>query len=272
MNKYLRLFRLGNGIMGIIGVIIGAFIAAGTDIGDHLLNLILSCFVVIAFIAGGNSLNDYIDRDLDKTGHPERPLPMGEIAPKNALYCGIGGLAIACLLSLLMRPIEISIVVILASIFMIAYEMYLKQRGFVGNIIIAILTGMLFLFGGAVVNNIQGCVIVAAMAMLVNVGREIAKDIEDIESDKGERKTLPMKIGVKNASIIAAIFFIAGPILSIYPLFTDMFNVFYAIVIVADAMFIYCAWLLFTDAHKSQKMAKNAMLVALLAFILGVIQ
>ena len=84
MNKYLRLFRLGNGIMGIIAVVIGAFLAVGTDVGNYVLNIIIACFVVIAFIAGGNSLNDYIDRELDKTAHPDRPLPTGEITPKNA--------------------------------------------------------------------------------------------------------------------------------------------------------------------------------------------
>lgn len=272
MNKYLRLFRLGNGIMGILGVIIGAFIAVGTNIGDHLVSLIISCFIVIAFIAGGNSLNDYIDREVDKIGHPDRPLPMGQIPPKNALYCGIGGLTIACILSLLMGSLEISVIVLAASIFMIAYELGLKQRGFMGNITIAVLTGMVFLFGGAVVGNIHGNLVIAAMAMLVSIGREIAKDIEDMKSDEGQRNTLPMKIGVKKASILAAIFYIAGPVLSIYPFFADMFNVLYCLVFVADAMFIYCAWLLFSDAHKSQKMAKFAMLVALVAFILGVIQ
>ncbi|MCL1979316.1 MAG: UbiA family prenyltransferase, partial [Methanomassiliicoccaceae archaeon] len=102
MNRFLRLFRFGNGIMGILGVVIGAFIAVGFDIGDHIQNLIISCGVILAFMAGGNSLNDYIDREIDKTAHPDRPLPKGEIAPQTALYIGISGLVIASLLSLAM--------------------------------------------------------------------------------------------------------------------------------------------------------------------------
>lgn len=271
MNKYLRLFRLGNGIMGIIGVIVAAFMAIGLDIGDHVQNLVISCFIVIAFIIGGNSLNDYIDREIDKTGHPDRPLPMGEIEPKIAFYIGIGGLVAAVVLSVLMWDLTCTIVVIVASILMLAYEVGLKQRGFVGNITIAALTGMVFLFGGAVVENIEGNFIVALMAALVSVGREIAKDIEDMESDEG-RRTLPMSIGKRNAAIIASIFFIAGPILSIYPIYADMFGYLYYLVFAADAMFIYAAIILHTDAHKCQKTAKYAMMVALVAFILGVIQ
>lgn len=271
MNKYLRLFRFGNGVMGILGVIIGAFMAVGFGIADHLENLLISCFLIISFIAGGNSLNDYIDRDIDKTAHPDRPLPMGEIAPRTALILGVAGLAIACILSTIMMDPVVTALVILAAIFMVSYELFLKQRGFVGNIVIAILTGAIFLFGGAVVGNIEGNLIIAAMAVMVSIGREIAKDIEDMDSDEG-RKTLPMMIGKRNAAIIAAFFFILGPVLSIWPLVDHTFGWLYCTVFIADAIFIYSAFLIFSKAKAAQKMAKIAMFVALVAFVLGVIQ
>jgi geranylgeranylglycerol-phosphate geranylgeranyltransferase len=270
VNRFLRLFRFGNGIMGILGVIIGAFIATGFDIGDHVLNLIISCVVVLAFMAGGNSINDYIDVDIDKTAHPERPLPRGEIAPRTALIIGVSGLVIACVLSIAMMSFIATAAVIIAAVLMVSYELLLKQRGFIGNVTIAVLTGMIFLFGGAVVNNIEGNIIIAAMAALVSIGREIAKDIQDMSSDEG-RKTLPMMIGVKRASVIAAIFFILGPILSVWPLIDHMFGWLYCIVFVADALFIYSAFIIFRKADVSQKTAKYAMFIALIAFVLGVI-
>ncbi|MDR2845886.1 MAG: UbiA family prenyltransferase [Candidatus Methanoplasma sp.] len=270
MREYLRLFRLGNGIIGILGVIIGAFMAVGLDIGDYITEIIVGCLIVIAFIAGGNSLNDYIDRDIDKIGHPERPLPMGEISPTTALYLGISGLILAALLSLLLVSLLVTSVIIVAAILMVSYELFLKQRGFVGNLTIAVLTGLVFLFGGSLVGNIEGNLVIAAMAALVNVGREIAKDIEDISSDEG-RKTLPMKIGIRNACVVGAVFFISGPILSIWPLIDHTFGWLYCLVFVADTIFIYTAFLIFGKAHKAQKLAKPAMLIALVAFVLGVI-
>ncbi len=271
MNKYLRLFRLGNGLMGVLGILIGAFIATGFGITEHVPELVVTAVLVLVFIAGGNSLNDYVDRELDRTGHPERPLPMGEIPPRRALHLGVGGIAAACLLSLLIRDMTVTALVVAAAAMMIAYETGLKQRGAVGNLAISVLTGMLFLLGGAVVGNVEGVVIIGAMAMLVSIGREIAKDIEDMESDKGSRLTLPMSAGIRNSAVIGAAFFIAGPVLSVYPLIDCTFGPLYTIVLVADAMFIYCACLLFTDAHRSQRMAKQAMLIALAAFILGVV-
>ncbi|MCL2509878.1 MAG: geranylgeranylglycerol-phosphate geranylgeranyltransferase [Methanomassiliicoccaceae archaeon] len=270
MNRFLRLFRFGNGIMGILGVIVAAFMAVGFDIGDHVQNLVISCFVILAFMAGGNSLNDYIDIEIDRTGHPDRPLPRGEITPRTARTIGISGIAIACLLSVAMLSVVITVVVVIAAALMVSYELFLKQRGFVGNITIAVLTGMIFLFGGAVVGNIWGNVIVAAMAALVSIGREIAKDIQDMSSDEG-RKTLPMMIGVKKAAIAGAVFFILGPILSVWPLFDDMFGWLYCIVFVADALFIYSAFIIFSRADVSQRVAKIAMFIALIAFVLGVI-
>ncbi|NLU46220.1 MAG: UbiA family prenyltransferase [Euryarchaeota archaeon] len=86
MNKYLRLFRLGNGVMGVFGLLIGAFISVGLDIAEHAQDLAIASVLVLIFIAGGNSLNDYVDRELDKIGHPDRPLPRGEIPPRRALH------------------------------------------------------------------------------------------------------------------------------------------------------------------------------------------
>jgi geranylgeranylglycerol-phosphate geranylgeranyltransferase len=271
MNRYLELFRLENGIIGFIGIFVAAFIAAGTSIGDHWQNLAIMCVGVLAFIAGGNSLNDYIDRDIDKVAHPNRPLPSGRIQPKYALYIGIAALAAACICSLLLFDWLSTTIVIIACILMVAYETVLKQRGFVGNVTIALMTGMVFLLGGAIVGHIERCYEVAGMAFLVSVGREIVKDIEDMDGDKGDRWTLPMAVGKKKAGMIAAVFYVSGPVLSILPMIQNTFGQLYYLVVVADIMFIYAAYILFQDPHRSQKTAKAAMLAALVAFILGVI-
>ena len=38
----------------------------------------------------------------------------------------------------------------------------------------------------------------------------------------------------------------------------------------ADAVFVFCAISVFKDPHRSQKLAKKAMVLALISFILGV--
>ena len=270
MNKYLRLFRLGNVLIGSFAILIAAFMAAGTSMIDHWVNLIIGFFVVFCFIAGGNSLNDYVDVEIDRTAHPTRPVPSGQLTAIQARNIGIGMLVLSALLSLLtLDPYSIGIVII-AVILMFSYEMYSKQRGLIGNITIAVMSGMVFLLAGALVGDWTANIAVGGMAALVTVGREISKDIEDMDSDIG-RRTLPMSIGVRNASIIASIFYIAGPILSWYPLVQDPANYMYYSVILADIAFFYCAYKVFSDPHTAQKKAKIGMLFGLLAFILSAI-
>ena len=270
MNKYLQLFRIGNVVMGIIGVAVASFMASGTEIVDHWVGLLISVLVVFMFISGGNALNDSIDAEIDKTAHPERPVPSGRMTAAEAKRIGVIMLVGSVLASFLtLDPVCIAIVVI-ACVLMFSYELFLKQRGFVGNLTIAALTGMTFLMGGAVVSNAEGNAIVALMAMMVSVGREISKDIEDMESDEG-RVTLPMRIGARNASMVACVFYLLGVAMSVIPLVTGMYSILYAIVVIADAFFVIAAVSVFSAPHKAQKIAKFGMLWGLVAFILGAI-
>ena len=270
VNKYLQLFRTGNAVMGIVGVAVASFMAAGTDIADAWVNLLISAVVVFMFICGGNALNDYIDYEIDKTAHPERPIPSGRMTRKAALYAALVMLGGSVVVSFLTIDLECILIVVVASILMVAYEMALKQRGFVGNVTIAVLTGMMFLLGGAVVGDAADNVVVALMALLVSVGREVAKDIEGMESDEGDRLTLPMRIGPRKAAALACVFFVAGPVLSVAPMVWGSYGPLYYTVVVADAIFVYCAAIVFSSPHKAQKFAKLAMVVALVSFILGV--
>ena len=270
MNKYLQLFRLNNALIGSFAILIAAFMAAGTSMVDHSVNLLIGFFIVFTFVAGGNSLNDYIDVEIDKTAHPDRPVPSGKLTPRQARNTGIVMLILSTLLSFLTMDISCIIIVIVAVILMAAYEMMLKQRGFIGNVTIAVLTGMVFLLAGALVGDPMKNIAVGGMAALVSVGREISKDIEDMASDEG-RKTLPMSIGVRNASIVAAVFYIAGPVLSWYPIYLDPANYLYYIVLLSDATFFYCAYKVFSDPRRAEKKAKIGMLLGLLAFIMSAI-
>ena len=268
MNRYLQLFRVGNAVMGFLGVMIASLMAVGTDLPDHWMNLMIAVVIVFMFISGGNSLNDYIDREIDKTAHPERPVPSGRMKPGEARNIGVVLLILSVVASFLtFDPICIAIVAV-ACVLMFSYELFLKQRGFVGNVTIAVLTGMTFLMGGAVVGAAESNIVVAAMACLVSVGREIAKDIEDMDSDEG-RHTLPMAIGKKASAFIACVFFISGPVLSIAPMVWDSYGVLYYLVVLADAVFAYSAYIVFSDPHKAEKTAKIGMMLGLVAFLLG---
>ncbi len=270
LRGYFRLFRLGNCVMGAFGALLAAIVCVGLDgIRDFGTQVAFSMSVVIAFTAAGNSLNDYFDREVDRVAHPERPIPSGAVAPSGALVASVALFVIALILGIMINLWSIGIVVTSIAI-MVGYEKYLKAEGIAGNLAISWLTGALFLFGGAAVDRLDLAWILAALAFLATLGREIVKDIQDIEGDKGLRRTLPMRIGTRNAGVLASVGFLAAVALSPAPYLLDLLSSWYVpAVLVSDAIFIYCALIHFRSPEKGQKVAKLAMLVALLAFLLG---
>ena len=269
-SGYLGLFRLGNCAMGALGALLAAVACVGVaGLEDFVWEVVLSMFVVVAFTAAGNSLNDYFDREVDKVAHPERPIPSGAVTPAATRAIAVVLFLVSLILSIWINLWSIAIVATSICV-MVGYESFLKAEGLAGNLAISWLTGALFLFGGAAVDRLDLAWILAALAFLATLGREIVKDIQDIEGDRGSRRTLPMRIGIKNAGVVGSIAFVAAVGLSPVPYFLDLLSwVYVPVVLVADAIFIYCASIHFRSPEKGQKVAKLAMFIALLAFLLG---
>ncbi len=270
IRSYLRLFRLENCAMGAVGTLLAVIICVGvSDLRLYAVETGLSMLVVLLFTAAGNSLNDYYDRETDKRAHPERMIPLGKLTPHEVMYASVALFTLALVVSVAITILSIAIVAT-SILVMLAYEMRLKAEGFAGNIAIGWLTGALFLFGGAAVDRLDLAWILAALAFFATIGREIVKDIQDVEGDRTARLTLPMRIGEKRAGYVAAASFVAAVALSPLPYLQDSLSAWYVpVVAAADGMFIYCAWILFDDPERGQKMAKLAMAVALVAFLLG---
>ena len=85
-------------------------------------------------------------------------------------------------LSLLLSPY--CIVVSALSILLLAtYNLGSKRLPMVGNIVVAIVGGVPFIFGGLAVGNPSRSVLPAAFATVFHLGREILKDIQDQPGD-----------------------------------------------------------------------------------------
>jgi geranylgeranylglycerol-phosphate geranylgeranyltransferase len=267
---YVKLLRLGNCAMGALGALLAAIISVGLEgLEDYAIEVAVSMATVVCFTAGGNSYNDYFDRDVDKVAHPERPIPSGTVDPQSALLLSLILFALSLSLSFFIGLLPVAIV-ITSLLVMVLYERFLKAEGLAGNLSISWLTGALFLLGGAAVESIELAWILAALAFLATLGREIAKDIQDIEGDRGSRRTLPMRIGPRRAGVAASASFVSAVVLSPLPYVLDLLSLWYIpVVLAADAIFIYCALILFRNPERGQKIAKLAMMVSLIAFLIG---
>jgi len=271
MGGFLALLRPGNGVVAAAAVTAGAIAAAGPDaLGPALrLQVAVAAGTAFAFIGAGNALNDYFDRDIDKVAHPTRPVPSGRVSPVQARSIS-GGLFVAALVGALWISVPAFLLVATSAAVMIGYELRLKAAGLPGNLAIGYLSGITFLYGALVVGNPMAALFLAALGIVASVGREIAKDIEDMDADK-DRNTLPQRAGKARAAHLSAAFTLAAVVLSPVPFFplAVLGWPYLPVIAIADATFIYGALVLRHSAARSQMMSKVGMAMATLAFAMG---
>ncbi len=270
----LRLARPVNCVMSAVGVAIGGVVGVGSRAwGDLAQPLVLAAAAAAAFTAGGNALNDIFDRETDRINHPDRPLASGHLTLGTARAFAGSAFAIAALLAVFINGLALAIVGVNV-LLMVSYEAWLKARGAAGNVVIAYLVGSLFLFAGvSVFQSALGPLIrtgiLAALAFLATLGREITKDIEDMQGDV-DRRTLSQRVGANRAGAVAAFALALCVALSFLPLYYGVLGVGYLVLVLpADGMFIYAALHSAANPARSQRVTKYAMIVALAAFLAG---
>jgi geranylgeranylglycerol-phosphate geranylgeranyltransferase len=253
---------------------VGSVVAVGASLAiDRAAAVALGAAIVFLFTGGGNALNDFFDRDIDRKNHPERPIPSGEIAPRAAFDFALILFVAAIVASVFINLAALGVV--LVSLFlMIAYEVRFKSSGWSGNLLIGWLVGSLFLFAGLCVSEgevrpLQVAASLAVLAGLSTVGREIVKDVEDVAGDVG-RATLPKTRGVPFAIHVAQSFLVVAVVLSLVPAALGVLSFWYVpVVALADAIFIGAALYSATSPGRAERLMKVAMVVALVAFLAG---
>jgi len=274
MAGLLRFSRPLNCVMSAVGVAIGGVVGVGSAAwGDLARSLALAAAAAAAFTAGGNALNDIVDRETDRINHPDRPLASGQLTLGTARAFAVSAFAIAAVLAVFINPLALLIVGLNVTL-MVSYENWLKARGAAGNLVIAYLVGSLFLFAGVSVfrsstDPLIRTGILAALAFLATLGREITKDIEDMHGDV-DRVTLPRRIGASRAGLVAGLALALCVALSFLPLYFGVLGIGYAVLVLpADGMFMYAALHSAANPARSQRVTKYAMIVALAAFLAG---
>ena len=203
MNPYLALTRPGNVMLTAVAVVAGSFIAAGDNIFDFQVEIMIASLAAMMLVGGGNALNDYNDRESDKENHPNRPIPAGLISADETLVYSRILLSAGLLIVLFGLANKLPfIIALIGTITLISYENKLKAIGLSGNVAVGFMSGAVFLYAGMAVNDPGPTLWMFGLAFLATISREIIKDIQDLEGDK-DRFTLPAKIGISNSLIVA---------------------------------------------------------------------
>lgn len=184
-------------------------------------------FSTVLIAAGGNIINDYFDVRADRVNKPERLIITRHIRKRSAIFMhwtiNVIAFSIAIYLSWIMDSFWYLFIHLFSINVLWFYSLYLKRRFLIGNVFIAALTALvpvlvgIFFFQHNQTNpewynvqlfpfNLEGSTPkiilyisagLAVFAFLLNLAREVVKDMEDVEGDKKlHAKTLPISWGI----------------------------------------------------------------------------
>ncbi|MFD0843608.1 geranylgeranylglycerol-phosphate geranylgeranyltransferase [Flaviramulus multivorans] len=207
------------------------------------LGIFLLVIATVFIAAAGNIINDINDVEIDLINKPDKII-IGKTISEKAAYnlfiiFNLIGVGIGFYLSNSVNRAPFFSIFVIISVLLYIYSTYLKRILLIGNIVISILVALSILIVGVFEllptitpqnQQIQFTFFkiifdYALFAFCINLLREIAKDIEDIDGDyKAEMNTLPIAIGRERAkNILTALNFI--PLLAlIYYVVTTLYK------------------------------------------------
>ena len=289
MGSWWVLFRAGNSTIGVLGVLLGSMLALGGLPEGKLASITaLQAISVWAFMCSWTALNDYLDLEIDRVNRPDRPLPSGAISEPSAKR-GIALMMATSLLSIagalgIARGLEggveewyPTVVIWAGALFLLTnyessgpYSLRLKDRGLPGNVAISLSVGMLVLFGAAGVFepfNLRAWSMVV-VGVLYTLAREIVKDIEDMEGDKG-RSTYAMRVGPEKARTVAWVILLLTLASLLMPFGIGVFPELHLLGVIPAVILLLMVKgrLMASEDHAAQQLIKKSMYLALAAFL-----
>ncbi len=251
---------------------------------DQFLNHVPSLIMIFiggwALSASAMVLNDYFDIEIDRINDPDRPIPSGQIKPKQALTFGIILIVIGILMGIgidlyehfkgLGSQIGVSMITaVIGAIMAALYTKYMKRYSIVGNLAVSIGVWLGFLYGDLVfdftLEVLPECM--AASAFFLNFGREVAKGIIDVEGDRENKvTTVATALGPRRTAIIASmIVFLAIPTSIIPVFFAGASWVYLGTVMVIQVLsLVTVIWLLSDQRVETVKKIKTLILYVML--------
>ncbi len=273
LGGILRLIRPLNVL--IASLTVGAASVLG-GAGSNSLELILLGMLTGALVsAGANAINDYFDYEIDKINRPERPIPRGDVTRADALAVwvgtSLGGISINIFL-----PFSALGIVAGSLVVLYWYSAYWKRTALAGNLVVALMTAMAFVYGGAVGGKLENTIIPALFAALINLAREIVKDIEDMEGDRqGKARTFPIRYGRRTAIAVATGVLAVLCIVLWIPVGAGIYGTLFAVLVLpVNAAVITVIVMLWKDSsrenlRRQSAVLKATMVMGLIAVVVG---
>lgn len=301
LTRPLNLVIVAMTMYGIAWYFEGVF-TIDASLGIKSLTFFLLVLSTVMIAAAGNIINDYFDIKADLINKPDRVVIGKYVKRRVAILShwmiNFIAFSIAVYLSWRLQTYWYLFIHLLTINLLWYYSLRLKREFFIGNFLIAGLTAMVPLLVGyyylhirevnttqTLDNNFypftEGTIAnytllltfaISGFAFVMNLAREIIKDMEDVEGDKKLRaKTVPIVLGIPKTKWIAGIFLFATIIIS-----TSIWMVYSTIpissmisVFISAFLIFVCFVLLVVSKTKSQYRTINHLIK--LAMIFGML-
>ena len=275
--KYLKLIRFQNLLMLAFMQLVFRYLFLKQSYVDLALtdfNYILLIFATVCIAAGGYVINNIMDQDTDEITKPQNRVVGVSISETVAYNWYIGltivGVGIGFYLSnVIYKPTFASMFILVATL-LYMYATSFKQIPVLGNVVVAlmlstsiIIIGLFDILPAIDVDNrfrmkeaFDILMHYAIFAFIINLIREIVKDLEDMDGDyQSGINTLPIAIGVQKTKIIVGVLTVISiGILAYYVnsyLFELDYVVYYAMILIVGPL-IYFGVKLLNAATKKE--------------------
>jgi len=299
MIHFIRLTRPLN-----IVIIVGWFydgLLKDPSVGIQSMDFFLLVFSTTLIAAAGNIINDYFDRRADRINKPEK-LIIGKYVKRRVailthVLINLIAFSIAGYLSWKLETFGYVFIHLMTINMLWFYSMYFKRKFLIGNVMIAGMTAMVPLLVGFYydqsiesgvleVNNFNDgltfisakiiilllSIALAGFAFVINLGREIIKDMEDVPGDELlKARTIPIVLGIKSSRWVVTVILSFAALLTILLilLLPKVGALGFISILAAGILVIISIITIFLgDTKKHYKLANNWLKLAMIAGLL----
>jgi geranylgeranylglycerol-phosphate geranylgeranyltransferase len=275
LKAFFRLTRIEHSLFLALAVLIGEIVVT-KDI--QVLPTVFGILSVFFIGMGSFALNDFLDYPADKKNkRKDRPLVTGSISAWVAMATAKVSFPLGVLFALLIN-LNCFWIAVVFSVLAVLYSYVLKKLLLLGNMFIAFSMAVPFVFGNYIVSDqISASIqVLASIAFLTGLGREIIKSIQDMAGDKKYgRWTLPIALGKTIPKYFAVFYILIAIAMSLIPfLLLPKFQnnwLYMGPVIVTDMVLLWsaCLSLRLKELEKVRKLTLLALGIGLMGFLLG---
>ena len=249
--KYLKLIRYQNLLMLAFMQLVFRYLFLEQSYVDLALsdfNYILLVIATVCVAAGGYVINNIMDQETDEIAKPQNRVVGVSISETAAYNWYIGltivGVGIGFYLSnVIYKPTFASMFILVATL-LYMYATSFKQIPVLGNVVVALLLstsiiiiGLFDILPAIDVDNrfrmkeaFSILMDYAIFAFIINLIREIVKDLEDMDGDyQSGINTLPITIGIPKTKIIVGILTVISIGILAYYINSNLFELDYVI-------------------------------------------